>query len=72
MGCLPSVQLTGLIGSSGAVGAFVSSGTGLLVNTFGEYAGGFVAHKDAPDPTPVPQDCTLIANLHPSCADTPK
>nr|MCA8834421.1 hypothetical protein [Pseudomonadota bacterium] len=31
----------------------------------------FVAHKDAPDPTPVPQDCTLIANLHPSCADTP-
>ncbi|MGU9962825.1 MAG: beta strand repeat-containing protein [Candidatus Halichondribacter symbioticus] len=32
--------LTGVIGQNGAVGAFVSSGSG---NTFGEYAGGFVA-----------------------------
>nr|MCA8834432.1 hypothetical protein [Pseudomonadota bacterium] len=64
-------SVTGLIGENGAVGAFVSSGTGALVNTFGEYAGGFVAHKDAPDPTPAPQDCSDTANLHPSCADTP-
>ncbi len=33
-------SLTGVIGQNGAVGAFVSSGSG---NTFGEYAGGFVA-----------------------------
>ena len=32
--------LTGVIGQNGAVGAFISSGSG---NTFGEYAGGFVA-----------------------------
>ncbi len=35
--------LTGVIGQNGAVGAFVSSGSG---NTFGEYAGGFVAAPD--------------------------
>nr|MCA8834667.1 hypothetical protein [Pseudomonadota bacterium] len=33
-------SLTGVIGQNGAVGAFISSGSG---NTFGEYAGGFVA-----------------------------
>ena len=35
--------LTGVIGENGAVGAFISSGAGLDVNTLGEYAGGFVA-----------------------------
>ncbi len=38
-----SGSLTGIIGQNGAVGAFVSSGEGLSVNTLGEYAGGFVA-----------------------------
>ena len=33
-------SLTGVIGQNGAVGAFISSGSG---NTLGEYAGGFVA-----------------------------
>ena len=33
-------SLTGIIGQNGAVGAFISSGSG---NTLGEYAGGFVA-----------------------------
>ena len=46
-------SVTGLIGQDGAVGAFVSSGAGSRVNTFGEYAGGFVASEAAPTP-----DCT--------------
>ena len=52
-------SLTGLIGANGAVGAFVSSGAGARVNTLGEYAGGFVAHKDAPD---IRFDCTNSSN----------
>ncbi|MCA8833890.1 MAG: hypothetical protein K8953_02290, partial [Proteobacteria bacterium] len=52
-------SLTGLIGVKGAVGAFVSSGEGVTVNTLGEFAGGFVAtnpdYRKAPF-VPTPDD----------------
>ncbi len=51
--------LTGLIGAKGAVGAFVSSGEGESINTYGEFAGGFVAtnpdYRKAPF-VPTPDD----------------
>ena len=52
-------SVTGVIGVDGAVGAFISSGAGVVENTFGEYAGGFVARPNAPPP---PVDSCL----HPS------
>ena len=59
-------SVTGVIGINGAVGAFISSGEGIgnretgAKNTFGEYAGGFVASPTAPDPA---DSCLLDANL---------
>ena len=58
-------SVTGLIGQNGAVGAFISNGSGALVNTFGEYAGGFVASSTAPAPAPV--DCSDPTNPDPAC-----
>ncbi len=52
-------SVTGVIGVNGAVGAFISSGEGLLANTFGEYAGGFVASQTAEDSA---TSCLSIAN----------
>ncbi|MCA8833467.1 MAG: hypothetical protein K8953_00150, partial [Proteobacteria bacterium] len=54
-------SVTGVIGVDGAVGAFISSGAGLVENTFGEYAGGFVARKDAPEPAE--DSCLHSSNL---------
>ncbi|MGU9963321.1 MAG: hypothetical protein ACNYPD_04355 [Candidatus Halichondribacter symbioticus] len=66
-------SLIGLIGENGAVGAFVSSGAGVLVNTFGEYAGGFVASEDARNLIPVVDACDPGDNvLNPTCANTPE
>ncbi len=59
-------SVTGVIGVEGAVGAFISSGEGVgghradAKNTFGEYAGGFVASPAAPDPA---DSCLLNKNL---------
>ena len=66
-------SVIGLIGQDGAVGAFISSGEGALVNTLGEYAGGFVASETAPDLTPPVVDaCNSVDNvLNPACANTP-
>ncbi len=66
-------SVIGLIGQDGAVGAFISSGEGALVNTLGEYAGGFVASETAPDLIPPVVDaCNSVDNvLNPACANTP-
>ncbi len=64
--------VTGVIGVNGAVGAFISSGEGLRINTFGEYAGGFVASQTAPDPSLAVVDCSQAENvLNPICANNP-
>ncbi|MGU9962826.1 MAG: hypothetical protein ACNYPD_01835 [Candidatus Halichondribacter symbioticus] len=60
-------SVTGVIGINGAVGAFISSGEGIgghgadAKNTFGEYAGGFVARQAAPPPAE--SSCLHSSNL---------
>ena len=60
-------SVTGVIGAEGAVGAFISSGEGVgnrkttgVKNTFGEYAGGFVASPTATNPE---DSCSHPSNL---------
>ncbi len=45
-GQVSSGSVAGLIGSAGAVGAFISDGANNGRNSYGEYSGGFVAAKN--------------------------
>ncbi|MGU9963369.1 MAG: hypothetical protein ACNYPD_04595 [Candidatus Halichondribacter symbioticus] len=68
-GFLSTGSLTGLIGADGAVGAFVSSGAGGVINREGEYTGGFVVKASVPTPEPV-TDCSATGTpFATGCAD---
>ncbi len=69
-GAVSNGSLTGLIGASGAVGAFISEG---YDNPYGIYAGGFVAVPAPTDPEPSVVNYgdwtrSFVSSLHPTIA----